>query len=76
MAKYKSYTETVEIDIGLEEWDDSELIEELQARGYKVEEEPDLSEVAWRFRRGDVKEALILLERKVPELIGITKIAD
>jgi hypothetical protein len=76
MAKYKSYTETVEIDIGLEEWDDSELIEELQARGYKVEEEPDFIEVAWRLRRGDVKEALILLERKVPELIGIAKIAD
>jgi hypothetical protein len=67
---------TTEGEVYLSDFEDDELIEEIQSRGYTVEEEPDLVEVAWRLRRGDVKEALILLERKVPELAGITKIVS
>ena len=36
MGKYKTYYEEVEIDVGLNEWDDEDLIEELSDRGYSV----------------------------------------
>ena len=36
MGKYKTYYEEVEIDVGLDEWNDKDLIEELSDRGYSV----------------------------------------
>lgn len=68
---------STEVEVGLEEWDDDELIEEIQARGYKVEEDDeDMTEVQWRWRRGDKKEALILLEREFKWLRGISELAN
>jgi hypothetical protein len=76
MSKYKSYTETVEIDVCLDDWEDEELIEEIKARGYKVEEESDLTDVEQYWNRGDKKEALILLEREYRGLRGISEILN
>ena len=67
---------STEVEVGLEEWDDDELIEEIQARGYKVENDEDMTEVQWRWRRGDKKEALILLEREFKWLRGISELAN
>jgi hypothetical protein len=54
-----------------------ELIEEVKYRGYKVEEEDeDMTEVQWRWRRGDKKEALILLEREFKWLRGISQLVN
>jgi hypothetical protein len=67
---------STEVEVSLDEWDDKELIEEVKARGYKVEEEEDLIEAQWRWRRGDKKEALIILEREFKWLRGISELAN
>lgn len=74
MGSTKSFSEYVDIDVGLDEWDDYELIEEIKSRGYNVDDE-DLTEVEWRWRRGDKKEALILLEREFKWLRGLSDLA-
>ena len=76
MGSTKYFTESVEISVGLDEWEDDELIKEIKSRGYKVDEEKELIEIEQRWNRGEKKEALILLERKFPELIGISKLLD
>lgn len=63
----------VTIDVDLDEFDTSELIEQLQARGYIVsggKEKPkgtpladDLDEAVCRLRRGEVEDALYLIAR-------------
>lgn len=67
---------STEVEIGLDEWRDDELIEEIKSRGYKVEDDEDLVEVQWRWRRGDKKEALVLLERQYKWLRGLSDLAD
>lgn len=67
---------STEIEVGLEEWRDDELIEEINARGYKVEDDEDDVEIQWRWRRGDKKEALVLMERKYKWLRGISDLVN
>jgi hypothetical protein len=67
---------STEVEVSLDEWDDKEIIEEVKARGYKVEEEEGLIEAQWRWRRGDKKEALIILEREFKWLRGISELAN
>ena len=71
-----SYTTEVEVDVDLDEFADDDLIEELEARGYYVSDADhnDITAIEYHWNRGDKKEALILLERKFPELIGISKL--
>jgi hypothetical protein len=77
MGKTKIFTEHVDIHIDLSEWEDEELIEEVRARGYFVEEPPlDLVSVGTHWNRGAKKEALILLEREYPELHGISQLVN
>lgn len=67
----------VEVDVDLDDFDDKELIEELEARGYFISEsEHDIIGIEYDWNRGAKKEALIHLERKFPELIGISKLVD
>ena len=70
---------TVCVDVDLENFEDSELIEEMKYRGYHVSEKPEIAEIIsikQYWNQGNRKEALILLERKFPELIGISKLID
>jgi hypothetical protein len=67
---------STEVEVGLEEWRDDELIEEIKARGYKVEDDEDLVEVQWRWHRGDKKEALVLLERQYKWLRGLSDLMN
>jgi hypothetical protein len=67
---------TVEVDIDLDDFEDEYLIKEMKARGYHVSEESEIVSIEQYWNRGDYKEALILLERKFPELIGISKLAN
>lgn len=67
---------STEVEVGLEEWDDKELIKEIKERGYTVEEPEDLTDVEWCWRRGQKKEALILLEREFKWLRGISELAN
>jgi hypothetical protein len=69
---YKS----ISVDVYLDEFDDEYLISELEDRGYTVDKEDDtnyLQEVIDWYKRGDVKEALIQLEKIEPELFGISE---
>ena len=71
----------VSVDVNLREFDDAELIEELEDRGWDIPDKKDKSHtinadltkdmVDW-FRRGNVKEALIIFERIYPEMRGIS----
>lgn len=76
-----TFEQTVYVDVDLDDFDDEDLAKELQSRGYMVSEknaEPELDTVSVEqyWNRGDKKEALILLERKFPELRGISQLVD
>jgi hypothetical protein len=70
----------------LDNFDDDDLIEELESRGYLVEKNGyksvdadvrdvrDVRDVMWHFKNGRKKDALILLERIYPELYGLSKL--
>lgn len=69
------FTQTVEVDVDLDDFDDDEIIDYLHCRGYTVTKDAAADDcfvdVKWHIQRGELKEALILLEREVPELKGI-----
>ncbi|MBA1156902.1 hypothetical protein [Microvirga mediterraneensis] len=73
---------SVEVDLG--DFEDDELVDELEARGYTVVKSADsgdqrsaiLDDAAWRLSRGDVDDALHILARTLgpqfrdlPELV-------
>ena len=71
-----------DVEVELDMFDDGELIEELEDRGFKVIHKDDINdlddemeEVVWRFKNGYILDAMLLLERKYPDLYGITKLA-
>ena len=67
----------VEVEVDLENFQDAEIIEELETRGYHVSEmEHDIIGIEYDWNRGAKKEALIHLERKFPELRGISNLVD
>ena len=72
-----TFEQTVYVDVDLGDLDEDELIKELEDRGFYVSEQPhDIIGIEYDWNRGAKKEALILLERKFPELIGISKLID
>lgn len=70
------YSETVYIDVDLGDFDDKDLIEELESRGFYVGDEKQFIDIIHLWERGDKKEALIFLEREIPELRGISRLVD
>jgi hypothetical protein len=72
------FTQTVEVDVDLDEFDDEEIIDYMECRGYTVTRDSaaDASfvDVVWNIQRGELKEALILLERQIPKLKGIASL--
>lgn len=69
------------VAIYLDDFDDEDLIKELECRGFKVhepdqepEDDRELAEIFWRFKAGYIEDALTLLERKYPDLYGISKL--
>ena len=70
------------VDIDLNDIDDEEMIDELENRGYVVthsdeddlfEKDEFLSEMIWRYKNGYIEDAMLLLERRFPEMYGISK---
>jgi hypothetical protein len=66
--------------MSLEDFSNTELIEELECRGYRVGcgiaddlHRKNMKSIYWEYQRGNIKEALFLLEREFPELSGLTK---
>ena len=72
-----TFEQTVYVDVDLDDFDDEDLCEELESRGFYVSvEQPEIISIEEYWNQGNRKEALILLERKFPELIGISKLLD
>lgn len=67
------YIEDENGDATLSEAGDDELMTELYKRGYKTD--MDIDSVIWNWNNYSKQEALILLEREYPELVGISKVA-
>lgn len=67
------------IDLDLDDFDDDNLIEEIESRGYKVlmkdqeDQHPEIQEAIWRYKNGYIEDAMVLLERRFPELYGLSK---
>jgi hypothetical protein len=67
----------VYVDVELDDFDDKDLIRELECRGYEIAgigNNPDMNDVIWRYKCGYIKDALLILERLYPELYGISKL--
>lgn len=74
-----TFTETVYVDVDLSDFDEDEIIEHLEYKGYTVTKNPektDILAIEEYWNQGNRKEALILLERQFPELIGISKLVN
>jgi hypothetical protein len=66
-------TRTVEtvVEVDLDDFEDEELVDELEARGYTVVKSAEngdqrsaiIDDAAWRLQRGDVEDALHILAR-------------
>ena len=72
-------TITKYVDLDLDDVDDDDLIEEIVSRGYTVlaedqeDEHPEIQEAIWRFKTGYIEDAVLLLERRFPDLYGLSK---
>ena len=76
---------SADVYVDLDDFDDDELIDELEKRGFTVLDKEQkkhinalddgMDDVIWRFQRGYIEDAMILLERLYPDLYGITKLA-
>lgn len=69
----------VAVNFDISDFDDDDLIEELESRDYIVrykddgDEHPDIEEAIWRYKNGYIEDAVLLLERQFPELTGLSK---
>lgn len=69
----------VDVDDILDELEDDVLIDALEYRGFSVfDYDPamdyDTTNIQWHVERGDLKEALLEIERTFPELKGIVNL--
>jgi hypothetical protein len=69
-------TKYISTKVDLDQWGDLELLEEVEARGYKLEDEVIMTEVQCLWQRGDKKGALILLERQYKWLHGLSDLIN
>lgn len=75
---------SADVYVDLDDFDDDELIDELEKRGFTVLDKDEknhinaldngMDDVIWRFQRGYIEDAMILLERLYPDLYGMTKL--
>ena len=72
-------TVTKYIELDISEIEDDELIDEIESRGYTVlmedqeDQHPEIKEAIWRYKNGYIEDAVILLERRFPDLYGLSK---
>jgi hypothetical protein len=65
----------VYVDVELDDFEDDDLIKELEYRGYDVlGTSLDMKDVIWRYKAGYIEDALLILERLYPDLYGISKL--
>jgi hypothetical protein len=74
-----TFEQTVYVDVDFADLDEDEIVEHLEYKGYTVSKnvkDSDIDSIEQYWNRGNRKEALVLLEREFPELIGISKLLD
>lgn len=74
-----TFEQTVYVDVDFDELDEQDLIDELESRGFTVTKTAplfDIISIEDYWNSGNRKEALVLLERQFPELIGISKLLN
>lgn len=59
---YKTVETYVDVEVNLNEWDDDEIVEELQARGYTVTKTEDTADVE-AFEREDWQLLLEMIDK-------------
>lgn len=75
---------TATVDVDLYDFDDDEIIEYMENKGYTVLANEDVSDVsdnfsreiehaAWEYKYGSVVEAVKILERCFPEFKGLSE---
>lgn len=69
---------TVEIDLDdlVDDLEDSDLIRELESRGYVVLESDIVDGFKYDLNRNDLRECLFQMERFIPELSGLVSALD
>lgn len=67
-------TKYVEID--LEDFEDEDLLDEIYSRNYICVEKEKVENAMWRANSGDLQECLIILERAIPALKGLSDALD
>jgi hypothetical protein len=74
---------TTQVEVDLNEIDLDDLIDEIESRGWTVIDadtvaknkykDDQMQEIIWRYNRGYIEDAMILLERSFPELRDISR---
>jgi hypothetical protein len=64
----------VEVNVDLDDFEDDDLIDEIERRKYFVSEKEreNFQDVIDWYKRGNTVEALVQLEKIIPELYGIS----
>lgn len=63
---------TVPVEASLQDFEDDEIIQYLEESGYTVSYKNQyLEKAAWYVSRGDLKSAVLEIERSIPELKGL-----
>lgn len=65
-----------EVEINMEDFEDDELLDEVYSRNYICVEKEKVENAMWRANNGDLQECLIILERAIPSLKGLTDALD
>lgn len=69
------YVETT-VEIDLDDFEDSDLIGELESRGYVVLGSDIVDGFKYDLNRNDLRECLFQMERFIPELSGLVSALD
>ena len=74
---------TAQVDVDMSNFDTDDLIDEIETRCFTVIENKEadkikktddvMKEIFWRYERGYIEDAMILLERQFPKLHNISK---
>jgi hypothetical protein len=64
-----------EVAYDIDEFDDDEILREAESRGIvnSIIGKSDITESIAAYQRGNISEAVLLLEREYPELYGLHK---
>lgn len=75
------FTETVEVEVDLDDFDEEDIVQYVKDLGYVVVEEEteietdvmhEMKHAIWEYKYGSVTEAVKIIERVFPDLKGLS----